>query len=450
MANFDIAVGITQSGLNTTLESFFSNSTAQSKIFTQNFSKDLSGITVNLDVVVLAAPTVLLTAPTDTQWQQSYGADGVQKTGTPPSGNVFQVTLSSVKVSGTIAGVPVTATGEIQVYAQFSLINNILNVTGLSVWLDESEWEQYGITKLVVNGIIIPYGLNTVNKLLNAIPFPQIPTEYTTTTFQNPIMGITNNNELVLATSMNSSPATNLDSYSPAPSEQIYLQAGLVLINTILTEKLNNFPLKASDSTGDSAAKASAEIQATLQSVTGKIAEGRTLVSLNIVDISGYGELSGTATAIAKTVLCPIGTAIDAISDPKNWDKVISNFSIQYKPDPLDVPFTVNVTASGSVQISVGEIDSIQIIAAPKWSGVIGSTLAAMAAGFVDLLSAIFKGKIVNEIIKKNAQNIEVWTNPSVTKEVEGINITLSAESGAALLPQGDNIIVEGFTISFS
>lgn len=450
MATFDVAVGITQKGLNATLASLFANSTAQAKIFTQKFTKDISGISVSVEAAIEASPTIVMSAPSDTQWQQSYGIDGVQKTGHAPTLNTFQVMLSKVKLTGTIAGVETSGEGELQVYAQFSLANNILNVTCLSVWLDESSWQKDGITKMIVNAIIIPFALNTINNVLNAIPFPQIPAGYTTTTFQDPIMDITNNNELVLATSMKSSPATNLDSYTPPPSEDTYLQANLSLINALLAENLNNYPLKASGSSGDSAAKASAEIQGTLKTAVGKIQGTQTMVSLNITDISGYGELSGVVTTIAKTILCPIGTAIDAMSDPKNWDKVIASFSIDYKPNPLDVPFTVKVTDTESVQLSIGHIDSVQIIAAPKWSGVIGSTLAAVAAGFVDLLSAIFKGQIVNDIIKSKAQNIEVWKNAQITKEIEGINITLAAEPGAALQPQGNNLIVEGFTIAFA
>lgn len=451
MAIFDIAVGITQNGIDSTLVSLFRNPIAQSKIFTQKFSQTIEGITVSVDVVMQNSPTTVLAPPSVAKWQGSYGADGTQQTGQPPAGNVFQVLIQNLKISGTIAGVPVGTSGNIEVYADFSLAKNVLTVTGLSVWIDESKWAKDGITKAIVNGLIIPYALNTVNKLLNAIPFPQIPTEYTTTQFQDPVMDITNNNELVVATSMKSSAPTNLDNYTPPPSIDIYLQAGLSVINTVLAEQVAKIPvpLKEKGTTGDSAANASAEIQATFNSITGKIKDGKTVASIQITNISGYGELGGTATAVAKTVLCPIGTAIDAISNPSDWDKVVSSFSINYQPDPLDVPFSVTVSSTESVQVSIGEIDSVQIIAAPKWSGVIGSTLAALAAGFVDLLSAIFKGKIINLIIKNFAQNIEVWGNATVTKQIEGINVALSAVPGAALVPQGDSLIVEGFNVSF-
>ncbi|THU38333.1 hypothetical protein FAM09_16795 [Niastella caeni] len=451
MASFDIAVGITQNGLNSTLAGLFANPTAQSKIFKQTFSEEIGGISVSVELVMQNTPTTVLAPPSDAKWQASYGADGTQQTGHPPAGNIFQALIPNLKVSGTVAGVSVSGSDNIEVYAEFTLVNKVLNVTALSVWVDESKWAKYGFTKLIVNGLIIPYALNTINNLLNAIPFPQIPTKYTSTTFQEPIMDLTNNNELVVATSMQSSPATNLDSYTPPASKDIYLQAGLSIINTLLAEQVAKIPKpwKASDSKGDSLAKASAEIQATFNSITGKIQNGQTAASINITDISGYGELSGVGTAIAKTVLCPIGTAIDAISNPSTWDKVISSFSIQYRPDPLDIPFSVNVTAEESVQVSIGQIDSVQIIAAPKWSGVIGSTLAAAAAGFVDLLSAIFKEKIVNAITKQFAQNIEVWKDATVTKQIEGINIKLSATPGAALVPQGNSLIVEGFNVSF-
>jgi len=449
MASFDIAVGITQTSINTTVADLFKNPTAQSKIFKQQISKDIDGIKAVINFDILEAPTVVLSPPSDTLWQQSYGADGKQKTDSPPAGNVFQVLMSSVKVSGTIAGVPVSGTGEINVYAQFSLTNNVLDVDVLSVWLDESKWKKDGITKAIVNGIIIPKALDTVNKVLNSVPFPEIPKQYLTTQFQDPILDIVNNNELVLATSMTTSPTTNLSGYT-SPGKDTYLQADLSLINAVLAEKVNNYPLEASDSKDFKVAKASAQIKGTLKSVTAKISGGKTETAVDMIDISGYGELSGVGAAIAKTVLCPVGTAIDAISDPKDWDKVISSFSITYKPDPLDVPFTVKVTDTESVELSIGEVDSVQVVAAPKWSGVVGSALAAAAAGFVDLLSAILKGKIVNDIIKKHAQNIEVWKNASVTKQIEGINITLSAEPGAALTPQGDSYILQQFDISFS
>lgn len=449
MAVFDIAAGITQKGVNTTLASLFANPVAQSKIFKQKYSQTIEGITVTVDVVMQNSPVAVLAPPSVAKWQASYGADGTQQTGQPPAGNVFQVLVPGLKISGTVAGVSVSGSDDIEVYADFSLSKNVLTVTGLSVWVDESKWQKDGITKAIVNALIIPYALNTVNKLLNAIPFPQIPAEYTTTKFQDPVMDITNNNEVVVATSMQSNPATNLDNYTPPASTDIYLQAGLTVINAVLAEKLSNYPLKAQDSTGDSAAKASAEIQGTLKSITGNIKNGKTVASVNITGISGYGELSGTATAIAKTVLCPIGTAIDAISNPGDWDKVVSSFSIEYKPNPLDIPFSVKVSTTESVLLSIGELDSVQLIAAPKWSGVIGSTLAAVAAGFTDLLSAIFKGKIVNEIIKKAAQNIEVWKNATVTKQIEGINVALAATPGAALVPQGNSLIVEGFNVTF-
>lgn len=449
MAVFDIAVGMTQAGLNNTLTGLFGNPVAQSKIFTQHYSQTIEGISVTVDVTMQKCPTVVLAPPATAKWQQSYGADGTQKTGQPPAGNVFQVLVPSLKISGTIAGQDVSASDDIEVYAEFSLEKNVLNITGLSVWVDESNWAKNGITRAIVNGLIIPYALNTANKLLNAIPFPQIPADYTTTKFQDPIMDITNNNELVIATSMTSSPATKLDSYTPPGSQDAYLQAGLNIINAVLTEKLGNMPLKADGQTGNSAANSSAEIKATLKSVAGKIQDGRTLVSLQITDISGYGELGGTVTAVAKTVLCPIGTAIDAISNPSTWDKVIASFSIEYKPNPLDIPFTIKVSDKETVLLSIGEIDHVEIIAAPKWSGVIGSTLAALAAGFVDLLSAIFKGKIVNLIIKNAAQNLKVLDSATITKQIEGINVQLSAQPGAALVPQGNTLIVEGFNVSF-
>lgn len=458
MASFDIAVGITQNGLNNTIASLFANPAAQSKIFKQTFSKVVEGITVSGELVMQNSPLTVMAPPSTAKWQGSYDSDGAQKTETPPAGNVFQVLVPNLKVDGTVAGAPVSGSDNIEVYATFSLANKVLNVTGLSVWVDESKWDEFGFTRFIVNAVIIPFALNTVNKLLNAIPFPQIPTEFTTTTFKEPVMQITNNNELVVATSMKDKrPPTNLDEYTPPASRDIFLQAGLLVINTLFEEELANFPLKGSGSTGNGTANASARIQGTLKYITANIKGGKTVASIVITDINGYGELAGTATAIAKTAMCPVGTAIDAISDPGNWDKIVSNFSIVYQPNPLEIPFSVNVVpkkndegkVKNSIVVSIGEIDSVQVFAAPKWSGVIGTALTTLAANFVNWLSILFKEKIVNEFVKKYAQNLEVWGDAEVEREIEGIKIKLSAETGSALLPEGGALIVQGFTISF-
>jgi hypothetical protein len=452
MATFDIAVGITKNGLNSTLYNLFSNPIAQSKIFTQNVSEIINGINVIVTIVIQSSPVILLTSPSDKQWQQSYNREGKPQTGAPPAGNLFQVILSSFNVNGTVDGLPVNGTDEIQVYADFSLVNNVLKVEALSVWIDESKWEKDGITKFIVNAVIIPRALNTINSLLNAIPFPEIPSKYITGKFQDPIMAITNNTQVVAATSFEDSPTPSLEGYI-APEKDVYLQAGLKLVNNALAKKLNQFKFEKEVSTGNALAKATARIKGTVNNVYGMIMGGKTLVDVSIVNITAYAELSSLAASAAKTALCPIGTTLDVNSDSGDWDKVISNFSITYSPDPLQVPLMLRVTTKESddyVELSIGSIDSVNIDATPEWSGTIGTTLAAIAAQFLDFLPESFKTEIVNTIIKAEAQNIEVWKNPSINKQIEGIGIILSAEQGAALRPQGDTLIVEGFTISFS
>lgn len=449
MANFDIAVGLTQKGLNTTLASLFGDPKAQNGIFVQHFKQTVSTIPVDITLTIGAAPTVVLAPPSATFWQQSYNAQGVLQTGNPPAGNVFQILISDLTTSGTVSGTPVSGSTSFQVYAKFSISGSTLSLQALSVWLDESTWDKMGITKLIVNAIIIPYALNTVNKLISAISIPTIPT-FAGVTLQTPIAAITNANEIVVATSMKSNPAPTLSSYTPPTGLDVFLQAGVDIINTALASEINNYTFDESAKTGDSAAYASAEIKGTVQTVTASLSSGATNVNVTVTGISGYGELGGTATAIAKTVLCPIGTAIDAISNPSDWDKIVASFGITYSPDPLEVPFTVNVNKDGDVLLSVGQLNTVTLIFAPKWSGVIGSALAVVAAGFADLVTSIFKEKVVNPFISKFAQNINVWSNPSVSTQLEGITITLSANTGAALTNQNDTYLAQGFSFSFS
>lgn len=453
MSNFDVAAGMTQSALNTTIADLFKDPVAQSKLFNGTVTKKLGDLgDVTMQYQIVAVPTSELKPPTQQEWDAAYKIKDGEKM---PTGNVFQLLMPDVKGTITYATVaPLKAEGEIKVYGVFEVVSNKLSLTPKAVWIDETKFSAWD--KVIVNGILIPKILEIATSTLSGIPLPAIP-EFAGLTFQDYVAQIVNDNEIVVATSLTGGSAPSLDAYKN-PGQDIYAITDFTVINQILDNEVKGVSKTEKDKTGSSGWYAAGSISATVKSISASAKGSDIKLSLGLKDVSGYGELGGTGVGVTKAILCPIGAAADAIANPKDWDKVISSFNITYKPDPVDVPVsfdakteTVNNKATQHLQVSVGKIDKIEVIAAPKWSGsVTGTVLATAAAAFIDLLTAIFQGLILNAILKKNAQHINVYTIPQISKTVEGIKISLSIPDGQVASVVDSNYIVQNFNINFS
>jgi hypothetical protein len=447
MSYYDVAAGISQAGLNQILTALFANGTAQQKLFNGTASKDVDPLgTVNLAYQVVACPSIGLAPPDQADWDAAYKAPGVT---TMPASGVFQLTLQDVKVQVAYGSASLKAEGVLKAYATFTLANTVLALVPLAVWIDESAFS--GIDKLIVNQFLIPQILTLVTSTLSAIPLPQIGT-VEGQTFQAPIAQIVGQQALVVATAAGSVPV-DLTGYVNAAAD-VYVLGNIRLLNNILARLVDGQPVKEEGDSGSSAWNASARIGATVDSLRAGIDGTATKVMVALSSISGYGELSGVGVGITKAALCPIGAAVDAISNPSDWDKVISNFSLSYIPDPLPVPVSLTASTSGtsqSLSVSVGSLSSVQVIAAPQWSGsVTGTVLAAAAAGFVDLLSVTFGKLIINKILSDNAQNIHVLNLPEIGTSVEGVKVQLVIPNGAVAAVHGSDAWIQPFTVQFS
>ena len=98
----------------------------------------------------------------------------------------------------------------------------------------------------------------------------------------------------------------------------------------------------------------------------------------------------------------------------------------------------------------MGDLDFVQILAAPKWSGsVTGSILATAAAGFVDMLSGIFSTLVANKLLEAYAQDVEIYTIPQISTSVEGIAVQLNIADGSVATPYGANELIQNFSVQF-
>jgi hypothetical protein len=445
MSYYDVAAGVSQKGLNDIVAGVFANATAQKNIFNGNINQSLGQYgNVNLVYQVVACPAVSLVPPAAADWTASYKAPGVT---TMPATGVFQLTFSDVKVQVTYGSTVLKAEGAMKAYATFTLTKSLALIP-LAVWIDESAFSD--IDKLIVNKILIPEILKLITSTLSSIPLPEIP-GFAGQTFQPPIAQIVGQQALVVATAAGTTPV-DLAGYTN-PGQDIYVLGNIRLVNNILANEVNGKSVSQEASSGPSEWTASARISAKVDSVQAQISDATTQATVAVSSISGYGELSGVGVGITKAALCPIGAAVDAIANPSNWDKVISSFGITYSPNPLPVPIQLKVAADGTKQalyLAVGQLSSVQLIAAPQWSGsVTGTVLAAAAAGFVDLLSVTFGKLIVNKILSDNAQNIKIYDLPDITTTVEGITVRLAIPDGAIANVYGNSEWIQSFSVQF-
>lgn len=454
MSNFDVAVGMTQTALDSTLADLFKNPVAKSKLFSGEVTKSLGSLgEVKMVYEIIKAPTIVLKPPTSKQWGEAHKIKKGEKL---PTGNVFQLLMSDVKGTVTYEGTdPIKAEGAIYVYGVFEVANNRLSLTPKAVWIDESKFSAWD--KVIVNGILIPKILEIADSLLSGIPLPAIPS-YAGLTFQDIVAEIVNDNELVGATALKGNDAPDLSGYQN-PGQSIYVISDFSVINKVLDKEVVGLKVKRKKKKGSDAWYTAGSITATVKSISASAKNNKILIHIGLKKVSGYGELGGTGVGITKAVLCPIGAAADAIANPSDWDKVISSFNITYKPDPLGVPVTFDAKTENSggenpeqyLQVSVGNLSSVEVIAAPKWSGsVTGTVLATAAAAFIDLLSVIFKGLIVNDILKKDAQNINVYKIPAIQTSVDGVKIDLAVPDGQLATLSATGQLVQNFTINFS
>ena len=441
MSHYDVAAGVSSAGLNDTVGKFYQNPIAQQKIFSGTIVKTLDVIgEVTLTYQITAVPVVQLAPPSPAKW------DGSQRT--PPNlpmppDNMFQLGLTLKGTAAIGSAAPIAAEGPIEVYGQLAIADNLLSLPPLAIWIDESSFSPWD--QLIVNKILIPQALAIATQALSSIPLPTIPT-FLGLTFQPPIAAIVYNSEIVVATTLVDGGATDLSGHT-APGISMYVMSGLRPVNaglsTVVAELPN--PIKKDAKTGSDAWYAAARISTQVRSLVAGYGGPSLQVAVDVDNTSGYGELGGEGVGVVKAVLCPIGTAIDAIDNPQNWDKVIAQFGITYTPRPLPIPLSFAVVMGKKnqvIQASIGELDKFTPIFTPQWSGeIIGTILATAAAAFLDLVSVTFGTLITNDILGKYAQDISLYDVPRIATSVEGITLELRVPDGTALTPFGQYLV---------
>jgi hypothetical protein len=461
MSNYDIAAGATQDGLNSLLSQLYAVPSARNGLFkgtvTQNV--DLIGsVTVTYDITQV--PTILLVAPTAAQWAsaQKHPSDAPI-----PTANAFQVLLPNLAGTASVGGAaPVAAAGPVTIFGTATVTAGVATLIVQAVGIDESNFSAWDV--VIVNDVLLPLLFDMANKLLAGLPLPQVPS-FAGLTFQ-PLAVLVGPQGLLVGTSLVGGAAPDLSGFAWALASPLFFLTSLNALNQVFVAEVNGTQ-QLSDSTGPSGWTASGRVTATNLTVSASIDTSPSPSSL-MLSISGtfacYGELSGTGVGVAKAVLCPIGAAADAISNPSGWNKVDSNFQLNYSPNPM--PFDVALTAAApagtppaqdfTVTVSDNLPSSFLITVQPTWSGsVTGTVLAAAASAFVDLITSIFGKLIIKKVLQNNGTKSFSLPSSAVTKTISlpnnvTVTLALSAPAGNALQPFGTDQLSQLLNITIS
>lgn len=224
MSNFDIAIGIGQSALNTGLSEVYKRSEARESFF--KGSRQVGDPQNPMDATydVLDVPRFEL-SPDDAvkaRWTKSIDNGGKFQTGSIPSPNVFVLILPKLRAE--VVYDPTTkATGtgtNTTVFCQAKLTGRTLRFEVLTIWVDESAMSVFD--QEILNGEILPTLLDNLAEVLKAIQIP--PLEFAeggvAVELIDPLLTITGQN-IVLASCLKGNGAVDLSGFA-WPNEQIF------------------------------------------------------------------------------------------------------------------------------------------------------------------------------------------------------------------------------------
>jgi hypothetical protein len=431
MSQFDIAAGISEKALNQLVSDLYKKPVAKQKIFSCSGTEAIEDIgEIAYSIVVNEAPTFDLVMPGDNDWNKAVNPGGKPK----PVADGLQLILGSATGSVSIdKDEPVTATGKISLFGKLNTgdpINPYMEVE--AVLLDESSFSE--LDKELVNQVLIPKALEMANKLLKSITIPAIP-EVAGLNFQAIRVAITNKC-IVAATSLERPEPTDITDFWPPQGAEVFVQTNDVVANVLLAREVAGKTHSCDGKTGSSEAYAAYKASVKILAAWLKMIGDKMIFTIAMTDMAATVEAGGVGVTVAKTVLCPIGTALDAIADPDNWDKIIGSAAVAIIPDNITAPVEVSISKVENAEkkivqmafLKIVEVTDFKVFASPTWSkSITGSALMTATAMLATLLPEKIQMMIIDKIIKDGLQNVPLFVMPDISKTIEGITISLES-----------------------
>ena len=314
MANFDVAVGITQPAFNGLLDQYYSKDSGAMP-FKGNITKTIPLVgSVLLTWQVGVAPTVTFGAPTLAVWNAALDSSGKTNlaAGNPlPTGMMLQLCIPTLQADYTIApAAPVGGTTQnVYGYATVSVSGSAITITLVAIALNESNFSLWDL--LIFNGFFVPQIFTAVQTMLSVINLPTLT--YDGITLNPPAFSFASNNTLLIAASCSTTNTTPLDiSGVTWPSDTLFVLASSALINsglTAFTQTLVNKPYTGSGvfhALGSDLADYDYSVTITSLTATWSAATPGQVTATVVASPSFGGSLTSAGMALAVTAGCAL------------------------------------------------------------------------------------------------------------------------------------------------
>jgi hypothetical protein len=247
-SQFDIAVGLTHQTLDKGTTQLYQDPTAREKLFKGSDSiksdDQTTLYTVNYDVK--QAPNFVLAAPDANTWKQSVDDTGKNPASPTPPANSIQVVFPQFygKYTTSLSTTPHEGTAEVIAIVSLSMQGNTLNLTPVSVWLDESQmkgWDKYGLNQ------VIKMALQMVEQMMQGLSIKPLSLVDGSIDLTDPILSL-NQGVLVMAASLKAKGSVDVSGFTwPTQDLFVLLSPDVLKIGTDkIAQKIVGFEKKDS------------------------------------------------------------------------------------------------------------------------------------------------------------------------------------------------------------
>jgi len=312
VANFDMAVGVTQSALNGLIGQYFSTPPESENPFQGSKDVNITGIgevTVSWDIT--EAPTLIFGKPTEADWDAALDKQGNtnRSAGNPlPTADMVQLTISKMSAYYQLAkGSKVGGdTTNVIGYVTVTFSGDEITLTPLAVTINESDFS--GWDKLVFNYGFLPNLFAAVKSTVSVIHIPNL--SWNGITLNTPQF-VFDNDLLVAAATETTNPHLLDITGVTWPTDDMFALASKPLLNNTITGFVSSYQGKSYSDSGEKADLATWQYKAVVESITAHVSKlsPLTVVADLSVSLTAGGGLTTAGMALAA-LGCAMGGAL--------------------------------------------------------------------------------------------------------------------------------------------
>jgi hypothetical protein len=303
MSSYDIALILDAGTLNSGMSQLFANASAQAELFQGSETVGQLGV-ASVDWKFEAAPTFVLTPPTQAQWDNpnTFTPGGTKPAN--PTDQMFQITLSSVTTTFNMqSGPPIPLNFDLTIFAQVGNANNQVQLSNVAVLpsnptSSEQLYLEFGV----------PLLYQKVQALLAGYKIPSTIT-VEGQQFTPPVMTVTNG-YLVVASNLTANGTPDISGVS-WPQQPL----GVLISRSLMSAMLAQFTSGLVQNLDGKTVNYSDSNWAGSYSLTGGISNVSIAVASTLPNVNLSATLTATADVGVSWWLVPEACALEAASN---------------------------------------------------------------------------------------------------------------------------------------